>query len=527
MKRTILKAVGYSAFFLFAVLFFMYWTFPMEKVRHWVEQAAAEKLKLDLTIGELDLAGLNGLEAADVVVRFRAKKVGEKSEVGAEEGTATATATGDAAGAGAAADRDEADAAVRKPVWRTVRIDRLEAHVGLWDVLFGSRLELTAELEALGGRIEGLHVRSDEGFARWKFSADKLDGLTLAALPLEEWLGVALKGKASGTLSLELGKDVFTSKATAELKIEDAELPSPKLEQTLYGETQAFVLSDVKLGTVQLDLTLDRKGNIPILGAKSGDKSTVMHLARVELSGGDLEVGLDERSTITFNPGQGFDNAYLNVHGSFQIQPMFFERQVRRGDDTEKPNLFLRTLLQGDRKWRQAERDGVYGFRCVGKPTFKSCTPTAPPVRGRYTPSARKKAVGSGGAEGEEPGTPTAGRPGGADARDSKRPGVRMLGSERGAGDERGSGGFIRDRGSLARPFEDDEAGLPSLPAPPRLVPPEPAEPEEPPAEEEGVPVEEGPEELPVEEGVEEPAPDGEPVEEGALPEDEAPIEEY
>ena len=549
MKRTILKIVGYTTFFLFALLLFMYWTFPMDKVRVWVEQKALEKLKLDVSIEELDLAGLNGFEATGVVLRLRAKKAEAKAPMPGASPVA-AGASGDAGGEAVTGGEDapapvEApEPAKKRPAWHQIRIDRLEAHVSLWDVLFSDRIDVLADLEALGGRVQGLHVQSDEGRKHWRMEVAKIADVQLAPLPIEDWIGADLQGSVNGTVSVELGKDVFTSRGVADLELDAMKFPSPELEQKLYGEVQKFVLSDIDLGTVKLEVTLDRKGNIPALGAKSADRSTVIHFATVQVSGGDVEIGLDERSTLSLAKGQGLDGAYMSIHGSFHIKPEFFERQVRQGGEMEKPNLFLRTLLQGDRKWRQAERDGLYGFRCVGPFAAKSCSPTTPPGRGRYTPTARKKLVGSGEAdEPDEAGASPAAVPPDSPAspdradRDAARR-LRMLGDREGAKD-RARPGFIKDRtppgmredgrapvGARGGGDDDEEDKIVPIHRPDPVPPGEPAEPEEVVEEpvDEGVPVDDG---VPVEEGVEEPgevpAEEGEPVEEGR-PAEEEPI---
>ncbi len=367
----ILKAAGYSVFFLVAVLVFMYWTFPMARVREYLEQEAEQRLNLNVQIAVLKLSGLRGVVAEEVMLRFPPRVEEQR-------------------GSGGASDFDPADSeeADERPALRALRIGRVEAKADLWPLLLHNRLRATAEAELLGGAIHNVEIQSEPGFTDFAVSAEEIEALALGQLQLiEDWLGFQLHGTLSGALSFKLGRSVMDSTAALDLTVDDAVLRRPRLEHAVYGE---FRLTDVDLGRIRAKLVLDERGNIPALGARGADPTKVVMFEEVALEGGDIELQLEEHGTITLRGGSGPSAGLLALQGSFRIDPDFFERPAREGDDSDQPNLFVRTLLNSDPNWRRAESGGVYGFRCNGPLALASCRPGAPPRSVRYSPSVRR-----------------------------------------------------------------------------------------------------------------------------------------
>lgn len=537
MVRKILKALGYLALFLVFVVVFMYWTFPVEKARHYVEREAQKRLKLDVTIGALELSGFNGIEAEDILVRLRSEEPAEVApgDVGEEPGGAADSKDAEAPAADAE-DKPEAekepapkpavDKAARSGRPRFLRIDRLEAHVGLWDLMFGKRLDLRADVDALGGAVRGIHVaRQPEG---WVVAAEELDKIALGGLPfLEDLIGARLGGKLSGTFSFDLARTAYDSRGFLDITIEGAKIRQPELKNQQYG---TFRLTDIELGTVTAKIRLDEASEIPTLtGNRRPGRSVVIHFEELQAEGGDIEGGLEEQSVLTLQKGQPFSKSLLNILGSFRIDPRFFEKTEKRDGEVEKPNAFLRYVLNGDRKWKRAEREGVYGFRCTGPLSPKpQCAPTMPLARGRYSPSARRArtAAGDGADEEARPATTP---------RRTPPPAPRSRWSTGGSDEEGGTTGpaGLRDS-STRRPVRQPRLPDRTRPVKPRLgepaapyQPPEPVAPAEPDEEYvEDEPVDDGYEEEVVDEGYEEEPYDEEgTVEEGVVEEGEEPVD--
>ena len=286
-------------------------------------------------------------------------------------------------------------------------------------------------------------------------------------------------------------------------------------------------IDDVQLGTVLLTATLDKRNNIKTLAGRGSERTVVLHFEKVEASGGDVELYIDDRSTMTVpEPGRPLSTGRLDVSGSFRLLDSFYERLRTKTERDALQQLYL-----GQPDWKSAKgRDGEYGIRCVGPPAMKSCRPSRPRGgRGRYTPSARKRQATGDGAEdagdaGLGRGTTGRKRAGRLRSVGDRDDGTRALSPRaldrprdrgtprptraRDRGDAPERPGFIRDRDGLPhRPGIRGGAPRPHVPRAGRATDPEEL-PEEPELVEGGeeLPLEVGPaEEVPYE-----PPPEGE-----------------
>ncbi len=72
----------------------------------------------------------------------------------------------------------------------------------------------------------------------------------------------------------------------------------------------------------------------------------------------------------------------VSVHEAVHLDDAFFTRDVKKeGEEVERPNLFLRTILQGSAQARAAEKNGYYGFQCRGLMNAPNCTLMKPTMR--------------------------------------------------------------------------------------------------------------------------------------------------
>ena len=405
MARKIFKALGYTLFFLLAVVVLMYLTFPMDKVRDWAEREARQKLKLDIRIADLALSGLSGLEASGVVFRFKAKRkadadaAGEaaaeasgESRTGAPEGAA---AGGEGEDNGGEAEPAPTEGKKRQgPTFHRLQIDRLLADVAVWQLLFDKRLVLDLEIDLMGGEMRQVHVESEEGFRQWTAEIGSLTGLRIGAVRmLEDVLGFRVSGRLSGAIrGVEVGKNLHGSRGRVELVLADTVLREPRIA--------GFELEDVQLGTLTLTVALAQRSDIEALGGRGGDRSVVFHFEKVEASGGDVELRIDDLSTMSVpEAGRPLSTARLDLSGSFRLLPSFYERLKTRSERDA-----LRQIYLASDEWKRAQgRDGEYGIRCVGPPKIDSCRPTrVAGSRGRYTPGARKRRSTAGGDDDDE-----------------------------------------------------------------------------------------------------------------------------
>ncbi|GMV41245.1 MAG: hypothetical protein AMXMBFR64_29610 [Myxococcales bacterium] len=433
--KTIARGFGYLIFFVVALVFFVYVTFPMEQVRGYVEYQAQKRLKMDVRIGELALKGLGGVELWDVVVVLPEKpkepSAAEEAGVTRPGGPATeappaaprapaAAKPVDAAKAGATpkappkalpkdAAASEGDAKTdKKPKGLRVKIDHVDVSVSLLDVLFGKEPDVRIDAELLGGSISDAHVRKDG--KKIRIEAKEVSGLDLTATPLLGYVGpFDVRGKLSGSIDFTWGGSLWDSAGTIELALAQSSIRQPELKSKAYGD---FKLTDVKTGALAVKVAVGKKADIATLRAAPGPKdATVVHLEKVESSGEDAELVTEERSVFVLRKGKPFGDASMTVEIAFALSEPFFEREVVRQGEKEKPNKFLKYLLEHDAKWKKAEKNGFYGLRCTGVVKRPECLPVRPTMRVGFA-----KARTDGGEE------PAKDAPEKGDALDTKRP---------------------------------------------------------------------------------------------------------
>lgn len=453
--KTIARGFGYLLFFLAALVFFVYVTFPMEQVRGYVEYQAQKRLKMDVRIGELALKGLGGVELWDVVVvlpekakelssaeaaeaaaagrpggpateappgrlptrfetpptrfetpptrfetpptRFEAPPDGDLPTRGATEpatrgaappklpatrGTAAARPPAATKGAAPVVD-DGADAAGDKKKGKkskglVVKIDHVDITVKLIDVLFGKNPDVRIDADLLGGSISNAHVSRDG--KKIHVEAKEISGLDVSATPLLGYfLPFDIRGKLSGSVDFTWGGTLWDSRGTIELALAQSAIREPELKSKAYGD---FKLTDVKTGSLAIKVAVGKKKDIPMLRAVPGPKdATVIHLEKVESSGEDAELITEERSVFVLRKGKPFGDASMSMEIAFALADGFFDREVVRSGEKEKPNKFLKYLFEHDAKWKKAEKNGFYGLRCSGIVKRPDCSPVRPSMR--------------------------------------------------------------------------------------------------------------------------------------------------
>ena len=239
-----LALLGYSAFFLFAFIFFAYLSFPYERLRDYlVAQAAAQggKDSAKLRIGELSPAPLLGLTLQDV------------------------SFTRSAAGP------DEAP--------QVIELDELTLKTSLMSVLLGdSTVEFSgsAGLGSFNGTFEQV-----EGTKQVHAELERLD---LESIGLGAQLGLPIEGRATGKVELHLPEDLSKSDGDINLKVNKLALGDGKAQVKAPGMREGFTVeridagkldfqAAIKQGTVNLktfkadgpDLTFNGSGNIQLM----------------------------------------------------------------------------------------------------------------------------------------------------------------------------------------------------------------------------------------------------------------------
>lgn len=380
--RGLLKFLGYSAFFLVALVFFVYLTLPLGEVEDYLVRKAADEFNADLTFNDedsLDTCGLTCIEAKNVTVKFRASpedqaafsaknkiyidwrkaqreaaqgKTGEGKTGAGSKADAPASGAGKKTGANddASAKGDGTDAkvdsknAIERPEnpSKTVEVDRLKLSAELFK-LIGGAIDGTLEADLIGGTIEAAIVQGEDEFALEAtvsdLDASKLDVLrTLIDLPIV------------GTLSSEI--DLTLPVAT-----DDSGKKTPDL--TALSGTLGLSLANVAVGPGQIK-TKSKTGfpffdvpktRINRLGGQVVFARKRATFENFKISGKDLEGELTGYATLM----PKLDDWRLNAHLNLKFSDAF-----------TADNRDVKIAMSSSPYLRKGQSDGYTGFNIHG-----------------------------------------------------------------------------------------------------------------------------------------------------------------
>ncbi|MCA9557043.1 MAG: type II secretion system protein GspN, partial [Myxococcales bacterium] len=300
-----LKYLGYTAFFLLALIAFVYWTLPTDEVKAYLVRKASDEYNADLDITHLSTWGLAGVEAegitftprpspeqlAEIREARQARKAWEeakkaKAEDAAKEKTeaakggagddeeggdakdlaeavAKAKAAGDdakgaaakvAAGKKKPAAKDTKEAKEDKPPPipagpQPLLVESLRAKVSPFD-LIGGVIDGRVEAALLGGTIEvdfNRHAEQLDVDAHW-------GGLDLAQLSvLRSVLPLPLVGGFEGQVDVEIPRNdkgqlrLASMTGTIDLKVADARIGPGRIESDKLGAFPYFDVPAVRV----------------------------------------------------------------------------------------------------------------------------------------------------------------------------------------------------------------------------------------------------------------------------------------
>jgi type II secretion system protein N len=318
LGRRLLVTAGYSTFFLFALVVFIYWTLPLDTVRAYMVRKAADEYGADLEITELSTWGLSGVQAEGVTVRFRpsaeeqaaleaareARKAWDAAHAGGKGSTKAPAADVAKGGAGGAAgeagaapptgepiagdvddERDPDGAEKRKAEAAAppsvpagpmpITVESLKAKVGLFALLRGAKAG-ALEASLAGGTIEAELDHGGDGY----HLTGKWDALDLRQFTfLRRKLDLPLAGTLAGEVDVEVpttdeGKPRIPS-ATGHvaLKVADAAIGPGKLALKS-GGFDAVDVPLTRIASLDGKLVLEKK------------KATIEHF---DITGKDVE----------------------------------------------------------------------------------------------------------------------------------------------------------------------------------------------------------------------------------------------
>lgn len=422
--KTTARRVGYVLFFVVATLFFVWATFPTDRVKRFAEQTLSERLNADVTIGDLSLSGITGVDATDVTLTWAPIKMPTIVPGTEEDG----------------------------PL-RMVLIEELEASTGLGALLAG-RLDVEADMKLQGGSVEGLAYQSEkgeDGAVKHIIKVGEIKDVAFGSEQLfQAMLGKDIVGTLNGSLDLVIpmapgpnGRPAVQFDGMAgrvDLVIRDAVL------KTWFYDTPAgrMKFTDMDLGEIVLSLRVDKASNIEAFEKSArrrgaGDE-TIIHFADASVKGEDIEIEVAKNSAITIQPGQSLKEAAVNIHLAVRIKDAYFDKAVADPNNpgkTTQPNKNLR-MVMNQRPLQPVIENGVFGLGITGRLGSPRVRPERSVIRTGLTggPARRPNLDVGGGDEAEEaedsgpgagaaPGPSPAGRLRGGAARPALHPGAR------------------------------------------------------------------------------------------------------
>lgn len=258
-----LRIVGYVVLGLVSFVFFLYWTFPYERLKDRVVTTLDQALQgnIGITIGALSPSVFSGLALEGVTLIDRAAKEKEHQAL--------------------------------------LTIDEATVNIGILSSLLGSP-KASFAVELAGGEIDGDFSQRDDV----NVVAAEIDGLQLDQLPLlEAMTGLKLKGGMSGTIDLQVNpKQIKAAKGRVKMSLEDW--------RTQKGsKLKLGALGEIDLGT-NYTLTKSEGSSFDV----ELDRGT-MQIKGFQLKGGDLEIQLTGQIFLE----QKFPNSRCNLKGSIKL----------------------------------------------------------------------------------------------------------------------------------------------------------------------------------------------------------------
>lgn len=304
--KSILRAIGYAAFYSFALVLFAYLTFPYDRLKDRIvaEYNARQPAEgLRLAIDELDGYWLSGVRVNGL------RLVGPEPPPGAD---------------GKVPPRRQieiGEAHVRTSILRWL--------VGVTHVAFGAA--------AFDGEIEGFHRRDAQGHA----TRVELDGVDVGKLPfLADVVGMPMSGAITGVVDLTVPEGKF-AKADGEFDLAITDLA--------VGDGKVKVLDTIALPRL-------RAGDVVFKAQAKGGR---LNIEKFEAKGADLELVADGKVRLR----DPVESSLAEVNLRFK-----FDAGYRNKSEMTKAILDEKTgLFDLHPKVRRAKRaDGFYGWRLTG-----------------------------------------------------------------------------------------------------------------------------------------------------------------
>jgi hypothetical protein len=423
MLRKIITVLAYILLFLLSVVLFAYFTFPLEKLRDYIERKVNTSPKFRLEIEEIERDGLGALVLSNVQVGVNRKLVGPRGpKPGAPPATSPpAKAPASAAAAPAGAETEDEGAAKEAEEGETeetqaekadedfffVTIDSITVDFSPLMLFDPSDISIGVSMELLGGTVEDgtielighegktrvaldfptiaeLHLSDTEFFG-------KLFSSLLPSMKADKVNGIIEKGAFS--LRPEVEEEIQFHTGRIDLELTELVAMAPVLIQYMKRTQQKveLPLTDLKLGRCTFALRIDRKDRIEELDkVKTPDQqATAVLFEKAECKGESLDYFIAENSFILLPQKASFAKATMDFWTRMAFNPDYFEEERLEEGKPVTKNKEMGQGLDFDPTWQKAkDLEGFYWMHCKGTFSKPKCKRGLPPEEKR-----RKKAM--------------------------------------------------------------------------------------------------------------------------------------
>jgi type II secretion system protein N len=310
-RKKILKAVLFPAFYLVALITFLLWCFPYDRLKERLvtefntRQPAGAGARLE--IETMSGYWLSGVEAQGVKLHSPPGPPGENGKA---------------------------------PEGRVVTVDDIHLRLSLLRLLFGT-FHVSFGGEAFGGSLSGKLADSD-GVRSFVL---ELDGVNVGELPLlKEVVGLPLEGRLSGSIDLRM-PEAKLSKADGKIELKVADLA--------FGDGKAKIRDTIALPRVEA-------GEL-VLSAEATEGR--LKIDKLAATGTDVEVVADGSIRLR----EPFDTSLAELSMRFKFADKFKVKNDTTKALFGEPGSPLPGLFDLDPKNKRAKRpDGFYSFRLTG-----------------------------------------------------------------------------------------------------------------------------------------------------------------
>lgn len=319
--QKLLAVTGYAAFFVACFVLFAYWSFPYGRVREFLISKVSSELGYQLSIGELTPYWVSGLHLSEVTLTKPAPDANSQ------------------------------------PV--DLKLEEATARASLLSLLLGDFVVSFWASDGTG-EIEGSYTHGETEFA---FEAE-LTELDLGAVGVGEWLGLPVRGLASGEVVLAVPENLTESDVRATLTISKLALGDGKAKLKLPPLRDGFTVERIDAG----DLTLQ-------IATENG----VAMVKQLSSQGPDLKLKGDGTLRLV--------RPFARSRGDFSVAVTFTDKYKQRNDRTKA--VFQLLDFQPDLKRATAD-DGTMTFRLSGPLNAIRGVPAGAPMENKGSRKSRR-----------------------------------------------------------------------------------------------------------------------------------------